>query len=364
MLAKVKCHSNLNVSIGYSEVKMVQGKAECLLAVNFTRQAGGLSHDDKVARFAQRTSLHEGVTCNAVHISLNFSPREQLSNEKMKMLAQHYMQAIGFDRQPYLVYRHSDAHHPHMHVVSTNITADGKRIQLQDIVRKQSREVVHKMEERFSLAKNERSMQSETFQVQHAQRVIQGEMGIKRAISDVLNTVMPHFNYTNMGEYNAALRLYNVAAHQGKEGSRLQQTGGLLYYALNKEGQRISLPMKASSFLLKPTLATLEKQFVLNLEKRKEMLLHVNTYADWILNTRKPTWEGFKKEMLKEGISVVVQADKTSGQGSVYFVHHQQKAVLSGESMGPAYALQTLQQKCSLGERQELGIRHHHSLRL
>ena len=41
------------------------------------------------------------------------------------------MQGIGFGNQPYLVYQHHDAGHPHIHMVTANIQADGQRIKMQ-----------------------------------------------------------------------------------------------------------------------------------------------------------------------------------------------------------------------------------------
>ncbi|MGI8583448.1 MAG: relaxase/mobilization nuclease domain-containing protein [Chitinophagaceae bacterium] len=38
------------------------------------------------------------------------------------------MDKIGFAEQPYLVYQHLDAGHPHIHIVTTNIQQSGKRI--------------------------------------------------------------------------------------------------------------------------------------------------------------------------------------------------------------------------------------------
>ena len=53
---------------------------------------------------------------------------DKLSKEKLKEIANEYMQKIGFGEQPYLLYQHHDAGHPHIHIVTTNIKADGKRI--------------------------------------------------------------------------------------------------------------------------------------------------------------------------------------------------------------------------------------------
>jgi hypothetical protein len=43
-------------------------------------------------------------------------------------IADKFMKDVKFGDQPYLVYRHHDSGHPHIHIVSTNIQANGKRI--------------------------------------------------------------------------------------------------------------------------------------------------------------------------------------------------------------------------------------------
>ena len=40
------------------------------------------------------------------------------------------LEKLGFGNQPYLVYQHRDARHPHIYIATTNIEADGKRIDL------------------------------------------------------------------------------------------------------------------------------------------------------------------------------------------------------------------------------------------
>ena len=116
MLAKIKCTPNLGNSLSYNEEKVKQGKAECLLANNFIKESAFLSRQEKRKRFTHRASLHEKAACNSVQIILTFSPLDKLSDEKMSLLAQYYMESIGFEAQPYLVYRHLDTYHPHMHV--------------------------------------------------------------------------------------------------------------------------------------------------------------------------------------------------------------------------------------------------------
>ena len=57
------------------------------------------------------------------------------------------MEKIGFGEQPYLTYQHFDAGHPHIHIVSVKVRADGSRIDTQNIGRNQSEKARKEIEE-------------------------------------------------------------------------------------------------------------------------------------------------------------------------------------------------------------------------
>ncbi|WP_369699892.1 relaxase/mobilization nuclease domain-containing protein [Flavobacterium sp. AED] len=75
----------------------------------------------KLNRFVKRLELNENAKRNSIYISLNFDPSENHSKEKMMAITNTYMEKIGFGKQPYLVYQHYAAGHPHLHVVSIYI---------------------------------------------------------------------------------------------------------------------------------------------------------------------------------------------------------------------------------------------------
>ncbi|WP_431217936.1 relaxase/mobilization nuclease domain-containing protein [Puia sp. P3] len=74
------------------------------------------------------TTRNERAQLNTIHIPINFQTSETIANEKMAQIAKEYMAGIGLDDQPYLVYRHNDAHYPHCHVICPKIDEDGKRL--------------------------------------------------------------------------------------------------------------------------------------------------------------------------------------------------------------------------------------------
>src|SRR5260221_1316847 len=185
------------------------------------------------------------------------------------------MERIGYANQPYLVYRHYDAGHPHIHIVSTNIQRDGSRISMHNMGRNQSEKARKEIEIEFGLVKAESKKILDALKIVpvNAQKVAYGKLATKQAISNVLGVVINQYKYSSLPELNAVLKLYNVIAERGEKGSRMHEGNGLTYRALDAKGNKIGVPIKASAFYLKPTLAFVEKKFVINKPLKK---LHAN----------------------------------------------------------------------------------------
>lgn len=103
------------------------------MANGFGADIEGLNFHNKLQRFDNLTMLNERIKTNALHISLNFDSSENLQDDKLQEIATAYMDKIGFGDQPYLVYRHLDAAHHHVHIATTNMQANGKRIDIHNI---------------------------------------------------------------------------------------------------------------------------------------------------------------------------------------------------------------------------------------
>lgn len=108
-----------------------------------------LNFTEKIWTLEKLAERNEHTRLNSVHIFLNLDPLEQLDKETLQQIADAYMQRIGFGKQPYLVYQHHDAGHPHLHSVSTNIQRDGGRIKMQNIGRNQSEKAKKEIEKRI-----------------------------------------------------------------------------------------------------------------------------------------------------------------------------------------------------------------------
>ncbi|MBL0745702.1 relaxase/mobilization nuclease domain-containing protein [Chryseolinea lacunae] len=60
------------------------------------------------------------------HTSINFPPCEELTNATMVQIGQDYLREAGFTQHQYIMFRHYDASHPHLHILVNRIGYDGK----------------------------------------------------------------------------------------------------------------------------------------------------------------------------------------------------------------------------------------------
>ena len=164
MVAKITIPNSLRRALNYNEHKLKEGQAECIYAHHFLKDAPQLNFYEKLNRFQALINLNKRASTNAIHVSLNFAMEEKLDKENLVEIAALYMEKIGFGGQPYLVYKHLDAGHPHIHIVSTNIQKDCRRISLHNIGKNQSNTARKEIESQFNLVRAEdqhRCMQSE-----------------------------------------------------------------------------------------------------------------------------------------------------------------------------------------------------------
>ena len=104
MVAKITVPNSIQRALNYNEQKVKEGKAECIYAHNFLKEHEHLNYYEKLTRFERLISLNKRASTNTVHISLNFGLNEKIKKDILAEIASGYMNKIGFNEQPYLVY--------------------------------------------------------------------------------------------------------------------------------------------------------------------------------------------------------------------------------------------------------------------
>ncbi|HTN07593.1 relaxase/mobilization nuclease domain-containing protein [Agriterribacter sp.] len=349
MVAVIHSSNSIRSALNYNEQKVQQKQAKYLAVSGYPKDLKDLTFSQKLYRLTHLASLNQRAKVNSVHISLNFDPGEKLPETTLEKIANVYMEKIGFGKQPYLVYQHFDAGHPHLHVVTTSIQADGKRIDMHNLGRTKSQQARVQIEKDFGLIAAGSRKLKEAYQLKpvSAERIKYGKSDTRRAITNVLDAVLNNYKFSSLPELNAVLKLYNVIADRGSEDSRTFQKKGLVYRVLNERGDKVGVPIKASLIYSKPTLKFLETRFDLNEPLKQKHKQHTKTTIDWALERlTNPTLDSLIKALEKDRINVVVRQNKDGIIYGITYVDHTTKCVFNGSDLGKSYSAKGILERC------------------
>lgn len=351
MVAVINVGESIRATFLYNERKVEAGVADLIMAQNYPMEQSAMATNHRLNMLLKTAAKRESVTSPSVHISLNFAPGEVLSRTTLKAVADDYMQAIGFGNQPYLVYQHFDAGHPHIHLVSVKVDAKGERMETNLKGNDRLNIIRRELEIKYGLVKADDHKQ-ELFELKPvaASKVEYGKTETRRAIMNILSNVLPKYNYTSLGELNAILRGYNIAADPGGMGSRTRQHKGLVYHILNPEGNPVGVSIPASKIFQKPntpTLKHLEERFVKNKIARVGIKPRVKMLVDLAFKKfPKATFSDLQQELAKSNVRLVAHDNEAGQIFGLTYVDYKDRIAFNGASLGKPYAANGIAKRC------------------
>lgn len=348
MVTKIVSGKSIRGMLHYNEDKVAEQQAKLILSSGFATDITGMSLAQKLHRFEHRTMLNARVKTNAIHITLNFDAQDKLTDAGLQQITAAYMERIGFGDQPYLVYKHTDAAHSHVHIATTNIRADGSRIDIHDIGKTLSETARKELEQEYGLVKAEGRALSNALGIKAAdiEKAGYGKAPTKRTITNIVNAVIRTYKFTSLAEFNAVLKQFNVIADRGRENTLMFQKNGLMYSIINEKSEQVGVPIKASAIYGKPTLASLEEKFIKNMDKRKPYKEPLKaaiekTFSKYVTISKAT----FIAELAKQNIATVFRTNEQGFTYGVTFIDNKHKTVFNGSDLGTTYSAKALTER-------------------
>jgi hypothetical protein len=156
------------------------------------------------------------------HTSINFPPSENLSSEKMNLIGKEYLEMNGFTQHQYIMFRHFDAEHPHLHILVNRIGYDGSVVSdSNDYAR--SERIIRELEKKYGLQEVISSKQAKERsltpgEIQMMKRI--GDPSQKVKIQAALQNLLNQPQRLSLSEFVKALKGegVNVSFNQAKTG--------------------------------------------------------------------------------------------------------------------------------------------------
>lgn len=285
--------------------------------------------------FEPYIALNSHVKKPVIHISLNPSPKDILSEEQMTVLAQEFMEKFGYENQPYIVWLHEDINRKHMHIVSVRIDETGEKIDHnREAIRAQN--ICREMEVKYGLhptlgEHGERELVS-------LQKVDYPKGDVKMQVKHTARTLLECYNFHSLAEYNTLLNLYNVTAYEVRGSVDGKEYHGIMYGALDDDGQQVGTPFKSSKFGKVFGYETLQKKFAASVEKVKRDNLAERTRKEVVKAMQGiSTKEEFARRLKEADIEVIYRINPDGRLYGITFIDHAARTVFNGSRLGKPF---------------------------
>ncbi|GAB3789338.1 hypothetical protein GCM10028818_57720 [Spirosoma horti] len=338
MVARINTGANPAGAVLYNEYKVAHGEARFLGGFNAVAyDQAKLPVKQKINELERYARGNENISKPTFHVSLAFHPSEKFSDHQLSEIGQNYMDRLGYGEQPYLIYRHEDTHHPHIHIVSVSVDFQGKKIS-DSHQQRRSNAVRQALEKEYGLVEAEKQGKELLMNGLLPEQILgYKEPEAKKAIGNVVRTALTDYNFSNVLTFSEFLHQHRVQMNQlsgvAADGKPYKGITFQLYNGPNDQrGEAIGPAIKASRFAFAPTYERLERKFKQNATRIRSGKEATRQRIHSSLGSYSQLSEAdFRTQLRSAGIQVI-----DTGQQYMY-VDHKSRNVYGENELGPAY---------------------------
>ena len=335
MIAKISATENLGGALGYN-FKKVQHNEASVLCVNELREGfDGTYRIDKVLRDMQALIPEKCRTKKTVfHCSLNPHPDEKVSDEQLTQIAKEYMEALGYGKQPYIVFKHNDIAREHIHIVSIRVDSRGQKIN-DRFEKRRSKQITDALERKYSLIPSSKVTDREMKEVS---KIDTTKGNIKEQVAETLLSVLKHYKFCSLGELNAILSRYHLTVEEVKTEFRGKKYDGLVYVPTDEKGNKAGTPIHASDIGRGVGYTAVQNRMQKSKQTIKPLIPTVRRKVLEVMRTSPDTKEKLQQKMEEQGLRVVIRRNENGRIYGITFIDDEQGVALNGSRLGKGYA--------------------------
>ena len=335
MIAKISSTENLGGALGYNFKKVEKGEASVLLAQGLYQNKEERYTMAEVFADMQALIPEKCRTKKTVfHCSLNPHPDEKLSDETLSQIAKEYMEALGYGKQPYIVFKHNDITREHIHIVSLRVDSRGQKIN-DKFEKQRSKKITDALERKFGLIPSSKVTDKA---MKETPKIDTNKGNIKEQVANVVRMVLKHYCFCSLGELNAVLSAYSLTVEEVKTEFRGRKYDGLVYVPTDDKGYKISTPIHASDIGRGMGYTAVQNRIQKSKQAIKPLIPAIRHRILEVMCSSPQTEKALQQRLEEQGLRAVIRKNESGRIYGITFIDDKVGVVLNGSRLGKGYA--------------------------
>ena len=335
MIAKISSTENLGGALGYNFKKVEKGEASILHAAElYQNKEGRYTMEDVLVDMEALIPKKCRTKKMVFHCSLNPHPDEKLSDETLMQIAKEYMEALGYGKQPYIVFKHNDIAREHIHIVSLRVDSRGQKIN-DKFEKRRSKQITDALERKFGLIPSSKVTEKA---VAETPKVDIGKGNIKEQVASVVRMVLGHYRFCSLGELNAILSAYNLAVEEIKTEFRGKKYDGVVYVPTDDKGGKISTPINASDIGRGMGYTAVQNRIQKSKQAIKPLIPAMRHRILEVMCSSPQTEKALQQRLEEQDLRAVIRKNESGRIYGITFIDDKVGVALNGSRLGKGYA--------------------------
>lgn len=340
MVAKINRGVSLYGALAYNWQKVDGNTAKIIAGNRMMTDIAGYpqnSMQDTIYAFQRYLLANKNTDKPILHISLNPTLDDNLTESRFAELAWEYMQKMGYGDQPFIVFLHEDIDRRHIHIVSTCVNEKGEKID--DAYEwNRSMRACRELERKFVL--QQVADKRKELLAPYLRKADYRDGDVKRQIGNILKSVFSTYRFHSFGEYSALLSCFNIEAKQIKGEYDGTPYNGIIYTMTDDSGRAVCTPVKSSLLGKRFGYQGIQKRAGYNLREYKAKKWQPKIVNDVALARHgcRGGRDGFVRLLASRGIDVVFRENDDGRIYGVTFIDHKNKEVYNGSRLGKEFS--------------------------
>jgi len=149
-----------------------------------------------------------------VHFSLSLPEQDSISDSEFYALSKNYMKDMGYENQPYIIVKHVDTKHPHVHILTSRIM-DNRTLISSSFERIKNKDVCRHLETKYNLTTNTSFKRQEDLFKHRLNSYVSSDhsdQNTRAYLRDQINSLTQKYRLRSFEEFNRLLQPYGIVS--------------------------------------------------------------------------------------------------------------------------------------------------------